>query len=330
MKAILNQLFEHQKLTREQARDVLVRISQNEYNPSQIAAFICVYLMRNISVDELAGFRDALLELCVQVDFDGTPAVDLCGTGGDSKNTFNISTLASFVVAGAGYKVTKHGNYGVSSVSGSSNVLEHFGVKFTNQPDILRRQLDKAGICFLHAPLFHPALKSVGPIRKELGVKTFFNMLGPLVNPARPAYQSVGVFSLHLARLYQYLHEQSTKQYAIIHALDGYDEVSLTGPVKIISNHRELIAEPDYFGMPKQKQEDIFGGNTVPEAASIFADILENKGTIPQVNTVLANAALAIQCFDQEIDIRTCIDMAADSLHSGNAQKAFRTFLELQ
>lgn len=328
MKQILNQLFDHQKLSKEQAREVLINISMDKYNPSQLAAFISVYLMRNISVDELSGFRDALLELCLPIDFDGTPIIDLCGTGGDGKNTFNISTLASFVVAGAGYHVAKHGNYGVSSISGSSNVLEYFGFKFTNDKNTLFRQMDKANIAFLHAPLFHPALKSVGPIRRELGVKTFFNMLGPLVNPAQPQHQSVGVFSLKLARLYQYMHEQSHKKYAIIHSTDGYDEVSLTGDLKLITNQGESLVQTSYFGLPEYQQPDIYGGNTISEAADIFLMILDGKGTPAQNDVVVANAALAIQCFDQTKDIIECVAEARETIHNGKAKSAFLKLLD--
>ena len=329
MKHILNQLFDHQKLTKEQAREVLINISLDKYNPSQLAAFISVYLMRNISVDELAGFRDALLDLCIKVDFDGLPIIDLCGTGGDGKNTFNISTLSSFVVAGAGYHVAKHGNYGVSSISGSSNVLEHFGFKFTNDTDILKSQMDAANIAFLHAPLFHPALKSVGPIRRELGVKTFFNMLGPLVNPAQPQHQSVGVFSIKLARLYQFLHEDSFKKYAIIHGTDGYDEVSLTGSVKLITNRAEYLVDSSYFGLPEYRQEDIFGGDTIKEAANIFKNILDGHGTQAQNDVVIANAALAIQCFDQGKDIVECVVKAKESLIGRKAKVAFEKLINL-
>lgn len=327
MKQILNQLFDHQKLTRDQAKEVLINISQDKYNASQLAAFISVYLMRNISVEELSGFRDALLDLCIGVDFGDLPIIDLCGTGGDGKNTFNISTLASFIVAGAGYHVAKHGNYGVSSVSGSSNVLEYFGFKFTNDISTLHRQMDVAHICFLHAPLFHPALKSVGPIRRELGVKTFFNMLGPLVNPARPQHQSVGVFSLKLARLYQFMHENSKKKYAIIHATDGYDEVSLTGPVKLITNGAEQLINPSYFQMSQYTQDDIDGGSTIEEAAEIFKNVIENKGTSAQNDVVIANAALAIQCFNQSKAISECVDEARISLFSGKALSAFKNLL---
>ncbi len=329
MKHILNQLFNHQKLTKEQAKEVLINTSLDQYNPAQLAAFISVYLMRNISVDELAGFRDALLDLCIKVDFDGLPIIDLCGTGGDGKNTFNISTLASFVVAGAGYHVAKHGNYGVSSVSGSSNVLEYFGFSFTNDTDLLKRQMDAANIAFLHAPLFHPALKSVGPIRKELGVKTFFNMLGPLVNPAKPQHQSVGVFSIKLARLYQFLHEDSQKKYAIIHGTDGYDEVALTGAVKLITNQAEQLVDSSYFGLPKYRQEDIFGGDTIEEAANIFKNIIDGNGTQAQNDVVLANAALAIQCFDQRKDILECVDEARESLNGRKAKVAFEKLINL-
>jgi len=322
MKKILNQLFEHEKLTKAQASEVLVNISNSAYNDAQVAAFISVYLMRGISVEELEGFREALLQLCIPLDTEGVDTVDLCGTGGDGKNTFNISTLSSFVVAGAGYKVTKHGNYGVSSACGSSNVLEHLGYQFTNDTDVLKRQLDQSNICFLHAPLFHPALASVGPIRRQLGIKTFFNMLGPLVNPAQPTRQSVGVFSLKLARLYQYLHENLDKNYAILHSLDGYDEVSLTGKTKIITNQDDYLAPPSYFGLPTYQPNDIFGGDTVPSAAKIFVDILDGNGTAAQKDVVAANSGIAIQCFDPSKPIADCVAEARASLASGKAKKA--------
>lgn len=324
MKKILNQLFEHEKLTKDQAKEVLINISKNVYNDSQVAAFISVYLMRGISVEELQGFREALLDLCIPIDIEGQDAIDLCGTGGDGKNTFNISTLSSFVVAGAGYKVTKHGNYGVSSVCGSSNVLEHLGYKFTKEADILKKQLDESNICFLHAPLFHPALASVGPIRRQLGVKTFFNMLGPLVNPAQPNHQSVGVFNLKIARLYQYLHEDLDKKYSIIHALDGYDEISLTGKTKIINKNEEFLASPSYFGLPTYEAKDIFGGDTIESAANIFVSILDGKGTQAQEDVVIANSATAIQCFDENKPISDCVAEARTSLQSGKAKAALR------
>ncbi len=328
MKKILNKLFDHQSLNRDEARDILIRISKNEYNDSQIAAFISVYLMRNISLDELSGFREALLDLCVKVNIDGTDAIDLCGTGGDGKNTFNISTLSSFVVAGAGYRVTKHGNYGVSSVCGSSNVLEYLGYNFTNNEATLQRQLDASSICFLHAPLFHPALKSVGRIRKELGVKTFFNMLGPLVNPVQPKQQLVGVFNLQLARLYNYLHQDLDKNYCIVHSIDGYDEVSLTGAVRLINSKEELLVSPGYFEKDQLAAEDIFGGDTIDSAAKIFIEILSGKGTDAQYAVVEANSALAIHCYEPSRSIEDCVAEAHESIVSGKAHDALKLLIQ--
>src|SRR6185436_11961205 len=268
MKTILNELIDHQSLTKETAREVLIELASGKFNPSQTTSFMTVYMMRNITVQELQGFRDAMLELCIPVNFE-QPVMDVCGTGGDGKNTFNISTLASFVVAAAGQSVAKHGNYGVSSACGSSNVLEHFGYKFTNDVNELKRSIDRANICFMHAPLFHPAMKNVAPIRKELGVKTFFNMLGPMVNPAFPKKQLVGVFSLELARQYGYLYQLTDKAFVILHALDGYDEISLTGPFKYFFNDGEQIAEPSDLGLPQVKYEDLKGGENVEESAKI-------------------------------------------------------------
>ena len=327
MKKILNKLFDHQSLDKEESRDILVRISQSEFNDAQIAAFISVYLMRNISLEELSGFREALLDLCVKVDIDGADTIDLCGTGGDGKNTFNISTLSSFVVAGAGYRVTKHGNYGVSSVCGSSNVLEHLGYNFTNDGDTLNRQLDASNICFLHAPLFHPALKSVGRIRKELGVKTFFNMLGPLVNPVQPKQQLVGVFNLQLARLYNYLHQQLDKSYCIVHSIDGYDEVSLTGGVRLINSKEELLVNPSYFGKERLTPDQIFGGDTIESAAEIFKTVVSGNGTEAQNAVIQANSALAIQCYDPNKSIEACVEEAKESLESGRAKQSLEQLI---
>lgn len=330
MKKILNQLFEHQQLDKEQAREILINIANQRYNASQVAAFITVFLMRSVSVEELKGFREALLDLCVKVDFSEFNTIDLCGTGGDSKNTFNISTLSSFVVAGAGYKVAKHGNYGVSSVSGSSNVLEYLGFKFTNKEYMLKKQLDKANISFLHAPLFHPAMKSVAPIRKELGVKTFFNMLGPLVNPSLPGSQIVGVFNLKVMRLYNYIYQDLNKNYTIVHSLDGYDEVSLTSMFRMISNNNESVVMPESIGFKKLFQHEITGGNTIEDAAGIFIKVLNNEATKAQKNVVIANSALAIQCISPFLSIFECIDQATESIESGKALQAFKTLLSIQ
>ncbi|MFB9055008.1 anthranilate phosphoribosyltransferase [Formosa undariae] len=328
MKQILNRLINDEHISKEEAKRVLVNISHGEYNQSQIASFLTVYMMRSITTDELEGFRDALLELCLAVDLSGYNTIDLCGTGGDGKNTFNVSTLASFVTAGAGVHVTKHGNYGVSSISGSSNVMEHLGIKFTNDAGFLENSLEKAGICVLHAPLFHPAMKHVAPIRRELGVKTFFNMLGPMVNPAFPKNQLVGVFNLELARLYGYLYQNTDKNFTILHALDGYDEISLTSETKVISNHSETMLSPEDFGVQKIKQSDIFGGDTIKDAADIFMSILQGKGTEAQNNTVCANAAMAIKTV-KDTSITDSFAAAKESLQSGEALKRFKTLVHL-
>ena len=328
MKNILNRLINHKSITSEEAKQVLVNISKGDYNQSQIAAFLTVYMMRSITLDELRGFRDALLELCIPIDLKDFNAIDLCGTGGDGKDTFNISTLASFVTAGTGIKVAKHGNYGVSSACGSSNVMEYLGIKFSNNEDFLKRCIDKAGICVLHAPLFHPAMKNVAPIRRELGVKTFFNMLGPMVNPSFPKNQMVGVFNLELLRLYGYLYQNTDKNYSIVHALDGYDEISLTGKTKVISNHAERMFSPNDLGISEITQESIFGGNTVESSAKIFMEVIQGKGTEAQNNVVCANAGLAIATTNN-IEHKLGFELAKDSLLSGKGLKALQTIQEL-
>ncbi|HBK70577.1 MAG TPA: anthranilate phosphoribosyltransferase [Flavobacteriaceae bacterium] len=326
MKQLLNRLINHETISKEEAKQVLVNISKGDYNQSQIASFLTVYMMRSVTVEELEGFRDALLELCIAIDFSDYNTVDLCGTGGDGKNTFNISTLSSFVTAGAGVKVTKHGNYGVSSISGSSNVMEFLGIKFSNDKEFLKKSLDQAGICVLHAPLFHPAMKNVAPIRKALGVKTFFNMLGPMVNPSFPKNQLVGVFNLELARMYSYLYQKSDKNYTILYALDGYDEISLTGDTKAISNKTETMLSPNDFGVQQIQQQDIFGGDTVEESAKIFMKIISGKGTDAQNNVVSANAGMAIATV-KNLTPKEGFELAKESLLSG---KGLEVLQELQ
>ena len=328
MKTLLNRLINQESISSEEAKDVLVNISLGKYNQSQIASFLTVYMMRSITLEELRGFRDALLELCIPVDLEDYNTIDLCGTGGDGKDTFNISTLSSFVTAGAGVNVTKHGNYGVSSACGSSNVMEHLGIKFTNDIDFLKRSIDEAGICVLHAPLFHPAMKNVAPIRKELGVKTFFNMLGPMVNPAFPKNQMVGVFNLELLRLYGYLYQETDKNYAVVHALDGYDEISLTGKTKVISNHTETMFSPEDLGVNQIEQTAIFGGNTVLQAARLFTKIIDGNGTEAQNNVVFANAGLAIATAKQ-ISHKEGFELAKESLKSGKAKERLSKLIEL-
>jgi anthranilate phosphoribosyltransferase len=326
MKEILNELIEHRSLSKETAKKVLVDLASGKFNASQTSAFMTVYMMRSITIDELQGFRDAMLELCIPVKLD-LPVMDVCGTGGDSKNTFNISTLSSFVVAAAGQPVAKHGNYGVSSVSGSSNVLEYFGYKFTNNIDELKRSIDRANVCFMHAPLFHPAMKNVAPIRKELGVKTFFNMLGPMVNPAFPKRQLVGVFSLELARQYGYLYQQTDKDFVILHSLDGYDEVSLTGAFKYFYNGGEVLAEPQDLNLPHLLSDELKGGNTVEESAKIFMTILEGNGAEAQKSAVIANAGMALFCGHQKEGLVSALANARQALESRAALGCFKKLL---
>ena len=328
MKETLNKLINHEILSKEDAKRILVNIAKGDYNTSQIAAFLTVYMMRSITIEELEGFRDALLDLCLAIDLSAYNPIDLCGTGGDGKDTFNISTLASFVTAGAGVKVTKHGNYGVSSKCGSSNVMEFLGIKFSNEADFLEKCIEKAGICVLHAPLFHPAMKNVAPIRKDLGVKTFFNMLGPMVNPAFPKNQMVGVFNLELARMYGYLYQKTDKNFTVLHALDGYDEISLTGNTKTISNTTESMLKPSDFGVNTIKQSDIVGGDSIEDSAQIFLNVLQGKGTEPQNNVVCANAGIAIATVEGLTPIQG-FERAKESLLNGKGLAALKKIQEL-
>lgn len=330
MKKILQYLFEHKTLTRELAKESLLNIGKGVYNEHEITAFMTVYLMRSVMIEELQGFRDALLELCVPVSFDGEKVLDIVGTGGDGKNTFNISTLACFIVAGAGQKVAKHGNYGASSISGASNVMEQLGYRFKNGNDALQKELDTANICFLHAPLFHPALKVVGPIRKNLGMRTFFNMLGPMVNPADPAYQLVGVYNLEMARIYNYLLQQTGRQFTIIHSLDGYDEISLTSDSKVITNEGEQILTPEQLGKRMVDPGDIYGGNSVEESAKLFSRILERNGTWAQNAVVLANAAMALHSTGNYTSYEQAYAAAVESLESGRAKASLDSLIQLQ
>ncbi|GAC1420380.1 MAG: anthranilate phosphoribosyltransferase [Flavisolibacter sp.] len=330
MKTILKYLFEHKTLTRQQAKEVMLNLSKGSYNDTEIAAFITVYLMRSISIEELEGFRDGLLELAVPVDLKGYEAMDIVGTGGDGKNTFNISTLACFIVAGAGRKVAKHGNYGATSVSGASNVMEMLGYKFKNDAGKLKKELEETNFCFLHAPLFHPALKAVAQIRKQIGFRTFFNMLGPMVNPAEPAYQLVGVFNLEMARIYNYLLQKTGKPFTIIHSLDGYDEISLTGDTKVITTKGEQVLTPEKLGKRTVAAQDIQGGASIEQAAKIFVKILKGEGTWAQNAVVLANAAMALHCMGGYGSYEDAFNTAIVSLESGAAGKKFNTLISMQ
>ncbi len=330
MKKILQQLFEHKTLNRETAKNVLLNIGKNVYNEHEITAFMTVYLMRSITIDELQGFCDALMELCVTADLSEFELMDIVGTGGDGKNTFNISTLACFVVAGTGQKVAKHGNYGASSISGSSNVMEQLGYTFSNDTNKLKKELADANICFLHAPLFHPALKIVGPIRKNLGMRTFFNMLGPMVNPAKPKFQLVGVYNLEMARIYNYLLQQKGQPFTIVHSLDGYDEISLTNDTKVITNQGEQMFTPEQLGKRLVNANDIMGGSTVEDAAKIFMKILKGEGTWAQNSVVMANAAMALHLNGKYASYDAAFQAAVESLESGKALQALTQLIDLQ
>lgn len=319
MKQILQYLFNHQTLSKAEAKAIMIEIAHNKFNETEVTAFISVFLMRSITLEEMQGFREALLDLAVKVDLGTHDLVDIVGTGGDDKNTFNISTLASFIVAGTGQKVAKHGNYGVSSISGSSNVLEELGYQFKNNSEDLRKDLDKANICFLHAPLFHPALKTVAPLRKGLGLRTFFNLLGPLVNPAKPKFSMIGVYSLEIARLYQYILQKNNEDFMLVHALDGYDEISLTGDTKVFNKSGEEVFSAEELGFKNISAESIFGGKTKEEAVIIFRNILEGKGSDEQNAVVLVNAAKALQNTGKYGNYKDCLTLAKDSLESGKA-----------
>ncbi len=330
MKKILQYLFEHKTLSREEAREVLSQIGQGKFNEHEVTAFMTVYLMRSITIAELQGFRDALLQMARPADLGDHDTLDIVGTGGDGKNTFNISTLACFVAAGAGQKVAKHGNYGASSISGSSNVMEQLGYKFKDDTSLLKKELEEANICFLHAPVFHPALKSVGPIRKNLAMRTFFNMLGPMANPALPKYQLVGVYNLEMARIYTYLLQLENKPFTIIHSLDGYDEISLTNDTKVITEKGERVYTPEELGKRMVMPADISGGNSVEEAARIFLSILKGEGSWSQNAVVLANAAMALNGTGKYQHYDQAYLAAVDSLETGKALAALKKLLSLQ
>lgn len=316
-------------MDRTEARQVLEGIASGQYNAEQVSALITVFLMRSISVEELAGFRDALLDMRRPADLSDYEPIDIVGTGGDGKNTFNISTAASFVVAGAGYNVVKHGNYGATSVSGASNVIERHGVRFTDDRDRLRASLDACRIAYLHAPLFNPAMKAVAPIRKNLGVRTFFNLLGPLVNPAMPKYQLLGVYNLQLFRLYHYAYQSGGTRFGVVYSLDGYDEISLTSAFKVATPEKEQVFTPEQIGLCRCRAEELSGGDTPEEAARIFDAVLENTASDARRDCVVANAAFAIRVICPQKSVDECLAEARESLVSGKAAATFRKFVEI-
>ena len=319
MKDILEYLFTYNTLKKEEAKSIMLQIPRGVFNEYEITSFMSVFMMRSITIDELLGFTDAIKETAVKVDLNTSDLVDIVGTGGDGKNTFNISTLACFVVAGTGQKVAKHGNIGASSVSGSSNVMQELGVKFTNDSEQLKKQLDQANICFLHAPLFHASLKKVAPMRKQLGFRTFFNMLGPLANPANPDYSTIGVYNMEIARLYNYYLQKEKPHFSIVHSLDGYDEISLTGESIVIDEKGTQLLSPQEFKSNKIAEHDLYGGKTKEAAADLFLKILKGEGSLAQNEVVITNAAIALQNTHKYGDFEECRNLAKESLESGAA-----------
>lgn len=328
MKTLLNHLYAQEPLSRQAAYETLSRIGNGQASDMEIAAVVSAINMRPAILSEIQGFRDAMLELAHPVDLQGRASIDIVGTGGDGKDTFNISTLSSFVVAGAGYLVTKHGSYGVSSSVGSSDVLLALGIEFSNDQTTLTGMLDRAGICFFHAPLFHPAMKNVVPVRKELKVRSFFNLLGPLLNPAKPKYSLLGTYDRQVARVFDYiLQDEPDQDYTIVHALDGYDEVSLTGGVAIRSKEQQRILYPEDFGFTQLQRKDLHGGSTAEAGKRIFLSVLNGEATAAQRNVVCANAGLAIHTIHPERSLLDCVAEAAESLASGKARQVLTRLL---
>ena len=319
MKETLQYLFEGNTLTREEAKTSLIEVGKGQHSEAEFASFLTVFKMRPLESEELAGFRDAMFDLSTQVDLSEFEGIDVVGTGGDGKNTFNISTISCFVLAGAGVNVTKHGNYAASSNSGSSNVLEFLGYKFSHDIHKLKNDLEKGNFCFMHAPLFHPAFKYIAPVRRALKVSTFFNMLGPMINPASPKFQLIGVNNPENFEHYRNVFETLDINFAIVNSLDGYDEISLTANARIAEKGREMELSPADFGMAPIEPGKLFGGNTVEEAAQIFLNVLEGKAGSEQTNVVLANAAMGLNLVHPEKPLTDCVEIARESLDSGKA-----------
>ena len=329
MARYLEKLIEGDSLTREDTHGIMLGIVEGKYNDCQTSALLMAIQAKGITVDELLGFRDGILETGRHVDLGGVPTIDIVGTGGDGKNSFNIRTCAAFVMAGAGYKVSKHGNGGSTSVSGASNVLAGHGVKFTDDEGILRRSLDEAGICYLHAPLFALGMKWVAPVRKAIGIPTCFNLLGPLVNPCSPKYSLHGTANQTQMRLYTNVHQKIGDTYSVVTSYDGYDEISLTSGFKINTNYFEKVITPIDMGFKYVRQSDIYGGDTQEEARRIFDSVLENTSTEAQKNVVIANAACGISIMEDGMTMADTIEIARDSIESGKALEAFRKFLDI-
>lgn len=330
MQQVLKQLIEHRSLSKEQAKEIILGIGEDNYAAPEIVGLMVALQTRTLTLEEIKGFREALLELSIQPKIDPVNAIDLCGTGGDGKNTFNISTTTAFVLASMGYRVIKHGNYGVSSLCGSSNVLEELGVNFTADSTELNNQLTKTNLCFLHAPLFHPVMKKVAPLRKELGIPTFFNIMGPLVNPVQPDFQLTGTFNLNIARLYHHVLQSERKNYNVIYSLDGYDEISLTGDTRVFGKYEDYIFNANKLDLDPLNSEDLYGGSTVKEAGTILTNILKGKGTQAQHHVIASNVTNAIRIFDIKLETQDIFNTTLAHIQSGKAFTHFQEFLTLQ
>ncbi|PHR44618.1 MAG: anthranilate phosphoribosyltransferase [Fluviicola sp.] len=328
MQATLTQLIQHRSLTKSQAKEIILGIGKDAFSDHEIVGLMVSLQTRSLTLDEIQGFREALLELAITPDIDASNAIDLCGTGGDGKNTFNISTTTSFVLASMGYQVIKHGNYGVSSMCGSSNVLEHLGVKFSNDSGDLNKQKEQFNLCFLHAPLFHPVMKKVAPLRKSLGIPTFFNIMGPLVNPVQPAYQLTGTFSLELARIYHHVLSSHRKNYSVLHSMDGYDEISLTGDTRVFSKLDDTILNATNVNVESINPQEIHGGDSTEEAAQILTSILKGEGTSSQNLVVALNTAQGIVTLNPAKKIDEAFATALAHIHSGDAFRHFESFIK--
>lgn len=326
MKTLLEKLSTHAKLSEKEAYQFIVNINEEKFNPTQLVAAMSFLIKRSVTVEELTGFKNALLDLSIKVELD-KEAIDVCGTGGDQKNTFNISTLSAIVLAASGVPVAKHGNHGASSVSGSSDILKHLGYNFNTSSTELNQELNEFNICFIHAPLFHPTLKHVAMQRKELGIRTFFNLLGPLVNPARVKHKYIGVYNQEVGRLYNYVLQSENTNYNVVHSLDGFDEISLTGIFKTISNDSEKIQEPIDLGFELVSEQELFGGNSIEDAGRIFLNVLNNEATKAQTNAVIANSAFAMQTYFPERSIQDCISECKETIQSKKANQLFKNLI---
>ncbi len=328
MRGRLDDIVSGKRLCSSEAKALMLDVLGEAGNGSQLAALLALLRLRGVTADELEGFCQAVLELSTPVDLGGEEVVDVCGTGGDGKGSFNISTTVAFVLAGSGCRVAKHGNYAVSSTCGSSNVLEELGVPLLASRDALLRSLERAGVCFLHAPLFHPALKRAAPVRRELGFRTVFNMLGPLVSPASPTFQMAGVYDREALRLYGHVLRSRGISFVAFVSSDGHDEVTLTAPLSVVSRDGEAELVPGDFGLPQAQPSALAAGANTAESAAIVRRILEGRGTKAQEDVVCAGAGLALRHLRGKLPLQDYVEAARESIASGRALRALELSTE--